>query len=560
MNSVAAARDIEPYMLDLVRGDWERAPYGGKTVVVTRWSKLLGIDYSTLYRALPTDRERKGERLIAGIDAAAVIVAEFKFMAPEHRRCKVTEDAIQQAIDNGKIDARFGDVPVATFDRVIRELGLAPKKDRKVRFQALRPNQLHHIDASGSDAFYITAILPNGDYLLKLHKGHRHYKNKPLLDGLGPWLYGVVDDYSGCWTVRYCAARGESSFDNIDFLCWAWSPDCGMDWYGCPERLMGDKGPMIRDNSIREFLKRCGVTIEKTMPGNKDEHGKIEKVWDIIWKRFEATFFTGDWKNFSITMSELNRSLAIFQRAWHRTRKHRFEKKFNRLQMWERINLNGGAALFSTDAIKTIVRAWTRKIDQCGCCTIDGATYEVKGLHLAKVRIYRGRVDDRLVAMDLKDGRKYEVVEFQPQELDDFKGQPKTEHRKIREAAQALTDVQNLLYLQEPAAGKVTAMIATGQGLGATDNLPVSGRASRSKVLKIPVKTSIRDIENPLDLAHYPTIEAALDDFQHITGSYLLDLEVREGIMAEIREHRLSRRFVASLAMEYESWRMAAAM
>lgn len=538
---MATCRDIEPCVLQMLREDWERAPHGQKGNVVKGWAKRTGLGYQALYKTLPCQRpqKRKSERKIEGIETAARIVAQYKYMAPDQRRQKVTEDAIALAVKNGDIEARFLDVSIGTFNRVIRELGLVPKKARKSHFQADRPNQLHHIDASSCDGFYIAAKLPDGDYLLKLYKGnYGDYKNKPTPVGLRPWYYGYVDDYSGCWTARMVAALGESAGDNIDFLCWAWSQESGMPWFGTPERLMGDKGPMIRDKSIREFLQRAAdIVPEKGMPGNSAAHGKIEKVWDITWSRVTAPYFTGDWQNFSITMSEFNRRYQIFQREWSSKRKHRFEKKVTRQQMWERINLHGGAVVFPEGALKTVVRCYTRNVDQCGCVSIDGIMYEIKGLHSAKVKLYRGRFDDKLVAMDLADGRKYEVEDFRPNSLDEFTAAPKTEHQKVRDEARELHGAQNLLHL--------------------VDSALEVGQQGPRKVIKMQTRVKTRVVENPLNVNNYHTIDEALREFQGLCG-FFLGGEMRAEVAALIIENGLTKRFVAELAGEIQAEQMQA--
>ena len=527
---MSACRDITPDVLSTIRDEWERAGRGHKKGVVQRWADHIGVTVPAIYKALPSNQQQKATRRIEGIEAATRIVAQFKFSAPDHRRQKVTEDAVRLAVMNGAIDKIFLDVPASSFDRIMRQLNLSPKKPRKERFQALRPNQLHHIDGSTSDGFYIAERLPDGDYLLKLHKGHKDYKNKPVpVNGLRPWYYGYVDDYSGCWTARIVAACGESALDNIQFLCWAWSEETGLPWCGIPERLMGDKGPMIRSAAVKEFLDRTGVTVEKTMPGNKDAHGKIEKIWDVIWQRFEATYFIGDWQKFTITLSELNRQLLVFAKRWSSTSRHRYEKQYTRLQMWERINLHGGAVLFPTDAIKTVVRSYERTLDQCGCCTIDGVTFEVKGLHSAKVRIIRGALDNRMVAQDLQSGNKYEVVDFRPNDLDEFRGNAKTEHEKVREQAVNRKDAQNFLHME--------------------DDAPIQSRQGAATVHKMPIRKATRTIADPLEINKYGSLNEALSAFQGLSGCFL-NPEDRKSVGKLIVENELSKRYVSELATD----------
>src|SRR6266496_619223 len=91
---------IDAGVLSQATTAWRDAPQGHKKTVVEKWAKIIGVSYQTLYRALPTSRERKGERQIEGIEETARIVAQFKNAPPELRGVITTEDAIKIALIN----------------------------------------------------------------------------------------------------------------------------------------------------------------------------------------------------------------------------------------------------------------------------------------------------------------------------------------------------------------------------------------------------------------------------------------------------------------------------
>lgn len=534
---MAAARDIDPTVMNMIVGDWQQAPQGHKTAVVKRWAERIGVSFHTIYRALPTiGRERtkdKGERKIEGLEEAAKTVARLKYSAPEHRGVIATRDAKENALLNGLIGGEFAEIPVGTFDRVIRELGINPQRRRIERFQAERPNEMHHVDASTSDCFYIAEALPEGDYLLRLHKGHRDYKNKPIpVDGLRPWYYGVVDDHSGVLCSRMIAACGESAGDNIDFMCWAWGKAEGKDLYGLPERIKGDHGPMMKNPGVLDLFARLDVTVDPSIPGNKEAHGKIEVSWSKIWRGFERPYFMiSDWKSFSIPMSELMRRFYRWTERYNANR-HRYERRLTKKQVWERISLHGGVVLMPEDALKTVARRWQRDVDQAGVFSIDGELFEVKGLHDAKVWVLKGVFDEKMVVIDKADGRKYEVENFRPNRLGEFRTNKETGYQKTRKEAESMAGVDNLLY-------------------GDRHVEQLQGAVSK-KIIKLPTRIKeTRRLENPLNVDAYPSLAAALRDFQTLCG-FVLDQEGREAVSALITENGLSRRFVTDLASEVQ--------
>ena len=221
------------------------------------------------------------------------------------------------------------------------QINIKSTKRRVKRFQAERPNQLHHVDAASSKFLYIKQELGDGDYVLKLHAGTMGYMNKPVPIRLRPWIYGLTDDHSGVFVARYVAAYGETAIDNLDFLSWAWRQNEDTPFFGLPEHLKGDKGPMMRGKVAEDFLERLGVDIDESIPGSKEAHGKIERPWRTVWQRFEKPFFDcPDWKKFEISLSELNARLMNFLGEYN-DMPHRVKAPATRIQIWKRIYLEG---------------------------------------------------------------------------------------------------------------------------------------------------------------------------------------------------------------------------
>lgn len=517
--------DFDPFILEQVRKDWQAAPYGGKKSIIDGWAVRIGCTYQTLYREMPTKRQRrKGERRIAGIEEYATIVAQIKKRPPEHLGELTTAQALKIALDNGVVPKEMAKVPASTFDRVLREIGMTKRQRRISRYQAERPNQLHHVDASSSKCFYIARQLPDGDYVLKLHAGVSGYKNKPVPIRLRPWVYGLTDDHSGYHLARYVAAYGESAKDNLDFLAWAWSKNDDKVLFGLPDQVKGDCGPMMKSEAAPEWFDRLGVKIDPSVPLQKDAHGKIERPWRTLWQCFEKPFFAeSEWKKYEITLSDLNRRFLNYLEEYN-AKPHRFEKNISRLQAWQRISLYGGAVAMPEDAILTAVRRWSRKVDAAGCFSIDNILYEVKGLHDAWAYIYRGIFDDRMVVVDQTTGQKYEVEDFVPNPVGTFKAHPETPHQKAVKAAETL-ELTNTLY-SEP--------------------------ADKGNVAMFPTRIKeTRQMDNPLTVDAYPSVEAAMHEFTALCG-LKLDKENRAAIRQLLLENGLSRRVVTDLALEFQ--------
>jgi transposase InsO family protein len=523
-----------------IRSEWLEAPAGAKSKVIERWAQAVGLSYQTVYRLVGIGRKRCGERCIEGIEEAARLIAQVKKCPPKEAGEIATDQAVELAVANGLIPQEMGEISVGTWNRVMREDGLSKKSRRVQRFQAEYPNQLHHVDASSSNFFFIHREV-DGDFVLRMHGGSAlGYKNKPVPIRLRPWLYGLTDDYSGYHIARYVAAAGESLADNLQFLAWAWAQNEDKVFFGIPDRIKADQGPLMKGDASREWLERLGIELDGSIPYEKEAHGKIERPWRTIWGNFERVFFAeANWQKFEISLGELNRRFRIYQNEHYNMRPHRYERSVTRVDAWRRINFRGGAVAMPENAIATAARRHVRTVSCDGCLSLDGVIYEVKGLHDAKVRVYEGIFEDRLVVEDIATGEKYETKKFAPAKLDDYRREKDTPHQVAVKAARDL-EMRNTLY--------------GGEGISREDAKTRREEEGKTgKVMRLPTRIRERRVmSDPLSVDAYGDVEAAMREFLNICPVRMNAADC-DAVRELIVENGLSRAFVRELAMEVQA-------
>jgi len=513
---------ISPSIIEQVMHDWRDADRGAKTGAIKKWAVLLKCSYSKLYRQLPIPkRTRKQEAQRPEYRAWAEIVAQVKKRPPEEGGEISTDQAVELAVRAGHIPEEAREVGIGTFDRIMREMGFSKKGKRHVRFQAGKPNEAHHFDASSSKFLYIHKEVKgsNGeDYVLRLHRPAKHYKNKPIpCDKLRPWLYGITDDHSGLFMARYTAAKGESMADSLSFLQSAWAE------IGIPEQLLADQGVLKKGLPSSEFIQRLDVALPECNPYAKTAHGKIERPWRTVWQRFEKPFFAiKDWQKFEITLSELNRQFSIFQAQDYNQRAHRFEKDITREQAWKRIQLHGGIVALPEDSLATVARRAKRKVDAAGLLQYPGGPYEVKGLHDAWVYVFEGVFEDRLIVQCIESGDKVEVRDFKPLNLGDYRAHPETPHQEAVAAAEEL-NIEGVLYAEE--------------------------KKADGKIISMPIRRKEREVEDLFNVSCFADLSAAWAAFTGIAGP-VKDAESRAEVEAIMLESKLDKKQITDFAQE----------
>lgn len=512
-----------PETLSLIRQDYERLPFGHKRNCLEQWSRMLGCSYQKINDAVKTThRARKGEAQRPEYQGWAKVVYTIKKRPPEEAGFISTEDALALAIRGGHLPSEAVNMPVGTIDRIARENGWTKTEVRANRFQAERPNQAHHFDASSSKFLYVAKDLGGGDYLLKLHRPAKHYKNKPVpVDRLRPWVYGLTDDHSGRFIARYVAALGESAKDSMQFICWAWSE------IGLPEQLLADQGMLKKSLPSQDLHERLGIEFPQMMPYQKRGHGKIERPWRTLWQKFELPFYSAlaSWDKFEITLSELNAQLQNYIDDKYNTMPHRFERGITRMQAWGRIALSGGLVKMPEHTLRTIAGKIERTVSVEGIVRLEGDRYEVVGLHSARVEVLRSVFDNKLVARDMETGIKYNMRDFKPLDLGEYRAYKETPHQQLVNAsAEASVSREAMLY--------------------------ASGKPADEKVISMPIRTKEeRAIVDPLDVTTYANIAEGINEFVEIAGA-LKSAQEKEVVEAHIKSLGLDKQAVRDFALE----------
>jgi len=313
---------VSPALVEQIRHELRNAPHGHKSVIAKRWAAVLDCSVQQVYRLAADGKKsaRSSKAKKPDYHEWAKVVMMVKKRPPEGAGEISTDQAIEIAAAKGLIPLEALSVPIGTFDRIIRSFGVTKRKRRFTRYQAEKPNQAHHVDASSSKFFFVHRRVGN-DYVIRLHRpGANGYKNKPIpCDRLRPWIYGLVDDHSGRQIARYTIAAGESMADTLLFLQHAWSA------VGLPEQLIADQGVLKKGLPSQDLIKRLDVALPEMMPYEKEAHGKIERPWRTAWQRFEKPFFAvDDWQKYEITEAELNRRFAVYLEEYNEL-PHRFE-------------------------------------------------------------------------------------------------------------------------------------------------------------------------------------------------------------------------------------------
>lgn len=514
---------VSSSIVEQIRREIAEAPRGHKTTMAGRWAEVLGVSVQKVYRLIEekTGEKRASEKLRPEYYEWTPVIFRIKKRPPEGAGEISTDQAVALAVLRGEVPEGAKEVPPGTFDRIARELGLSKKEKRRSRYQASRPNLAHHVDASSSKFLYIHRRAGD-DFVLKLHRpgsATQGYKNKPVpCDRLRPWVYGLVDDHSGRLICRYTAALGESMADALLFLQYAWSE------MGLPEHLLADQGALKKGLPSQDLIRRLDVQMPEMLPYAKEAHGKIERPWRTLWQRFEKILFAEDWKDFEITLSELNARLAVFLEEDYNRMPHRFERKMTRMQAWRRISLHGGIVAIPENALATAARRKKRTVGVDGLLQYEGGIYEVKGLHAAEVWVFEGVFNDRLIVQEIATGKKYEVEVFKALELGEYRAHPETPHQKaVKEAEKLRAGGAPMLY-EKP---------------GEKDE----------RIVEMPIRETERAIEDPFDVTRFASIEEAYSEVISIAGTSFTDQE-RSAIEKLIAANNMDRDFVRNLALE----------
>jgi transposase InsO family protein len=304
--------------LDLLRGVADRlhkAAHGSREAVVLDACRMLGCKRGALYTKLRKVGWCSGRALRADKGDCRVTEAEVRavsaiMMASRRMTGKILLpvcDAIDIALANSKLTER---VAPSTMLRLMRKFDCHPTQLQRptshVGMASLHPNHVWQLDAS----VCVLYRLKNGRTKVLDERTFNARKPADLAKILNERLlrYAITDHTTGVVIARYYVAAGEDQRTLFDFLMWAFHPQTGRVMHGVPWMLVWDAGSANQSHAIRNLLTALGIRHWAHVPGNSRAKGQVERMHDIVERKFEGrlSFLNVE------SVEQLNAELDVF--------------------------------------------------------------------------------------------------------------------------------------------------------------------------------------------------------------------------------------------------------
>lgn len=260
------------------------------------------------------------------------------------------------------VKANLGiDVPPSTYNRILRnrrmsrrenQLNLHPYRS----WEAEYPNQLHQIDTTVAEQFYL-------DNSGAFQYDPLYYKNKR--EGKRPRLhiFSLVDDYSRVHFAMFMLGNNAGAWIDCIIEAWRKKDDLGWPFYGPPEIIYSDNDSVIKSNMFRAAMKSIGqgmglkegIQIKSHEVGNSQGKGKVENPFRVL-AEFQKVTKIEKFKS----VEEANHALWDFL-YWKNSRRHTTtgEPPFQR---WLRIDSNRVFRMPDKDILDRLKRKSTERL------------------------------------------------------------------------------------------------------------------------------------------------------------------------------------------------------
>ena len=529
---------LSPEAQAFIRAEIANAAHGTRTRVAQMLGAQFGVHQSTIYNIAKrggTARKRAPQKPEYR-DWVKIAIA----IAHQSPNQSVPLDlAIRAGIESGLLPPEAADMPQGSANRIVRELDLRPKKRRTHRMFADYPMQAVQIDGSSSQHLTVADYLPDGDFVLKLHRKRTPaggYKNKPLgADRLRLWVYGVWDMCTGYTLSRYTVARAENATDAMDFLCWALAEkeDARIPFEGVVDDLWSDQGALFKSNASKDLLARLGINLASGVAGNKERQGGVERAWRAQWKRFEAALFLRGQDE--ILLSELNACLLEYSIEENQKRISRTPvagQSATRHDAWIALT-NARAAdnrlrKLPGNPLETMAQEVSRMVDRNGIMRWNNMEYELPSWHLCRV-IARRAMDesDTIIVEHAETGDREIVMPLQRRSYGEV---------RTSEAAALDTHLTESAHINDHLRNR-----------GADIWAP---QTSGGNIVSMPTRsTAAADLPNPLNADYYASLDAAMTAFR-ARCPLMLDSAQLTQIRAHIEANKLSKAEIDALAAD----------
>ena len=481
----------------LIREMVRDAERGERGDVISRLAAQLGICTSTVYRHADlrkTSRSRDHER--PEYRDWTQVAVRLAHRAPKPMPLDL---ALESAIGAGLVPPEAADMPLGTAYRIRRELGLCPVPRRTQRTYADYPMQVVVVDGSASTHLIVDHQLEDGDWLLRLHRAQTPaggYKNKPLPEHrMRLWIYDLWDMCTGYTRSHPVVARGEAAFDQMAAVCHMMTEtgDPDRPLHGVPDHTWSDNGVWAKSVAVQDLVERLRINLSRGLPYHKERQGGAERPWRTLWSRFESSLYALERDTFRL--SEIIERLKVFEARENNKRLSRTpvgDRQVTRAAAWVALT-NGRPAdnplrRLPDNPLQTLFLEGKRKIDRSGIVRWEGEEYECAQWHNIWVTVRRAVGGGGIVLEHPATGERVTAEPLRRRMFGEVRGIP-------------ATALDKLLEQPSPAgADPYAPSIASASGQG--------------NITPLPARTApAAELDNPLDTAVYPDLDAALADF-----------------------------------------------
>lgn len=281
-------------------------------------AQQFGCDVSRVYYHSKTVRPARGRRKDAGkprvLDPQTLESLAYYTVNMDFSSQHVTD--VAQA--NG-----LGEISRATYNRHLRKLGIGRRQNQTdirpfIKWQAKFPNQLHQLDSTVSQQFYI-----DDDDSIGFESTLTKNKNKPGNKKPRLHLLALVDDFSR--TVFAQFTLGNHTFAWMNFLYQAWKVKedaAGFPFHGLPVILYSDNDAVVGSGKFTLAMQALGVKVISHKVGNPRAKGKVESAFPLL-QEFEKVTKVRNWKSVAEANQDLMDYLYFINNRVHSVTKRR---------------------------------------------------------------------------------------------------------------------------------------------------------------------------------------------------------------------------------------------
>lgn len=286
-------------------------PHGNKSEFYTRAADDLGISPATLHRklkevAISAGRKRRsdaGQVSFSFAEAQLVSAVLMESTRRNNKRLMSIQQAVEILVKNDKIKAERVDtvtgevyvLSINTVARALRQHGLHPDQLNApapvTELQSLHPNHVWEIDPSLCVLYYLRREA-DANAGLQVMDSSEFYKNKPKniarIEHDRVWRYVITDHTSGTCYVEYVlGAESGENLSNI-FIHALQKRGEHDPFHGVPFMVMLDPGSANTGAIFKNLCRSLQVHVQVNKPGNPRAKGQVEKMNDLVEKKFES--------------------------------------------------------------------------------------------------------------------------------------------------------------------------------------------------------------------------------------------------------------------------------